>query len=358
MSTLADRITAAATGRNNALTHAMFESVAKDIQAAQRFVMSTDVRDAVRDVITSRPSSLFAALRWCRPPFERMWLEWPTPDQPEPLADVLVKTTRVGAMIFTEPGSHMAAWRYYTVWSYNRLDGRERWSKALGLDLSWFEDPVGMGVSTMELGVDFSDLTPGAPRRFLNWEHRAGNTGKMTSEQLAKLRDDERNAVKYALTDDAERAAINEIESRIRARVRDTPTAENQLVFSSTLGPESIHANLSDVRDEIGVIMSLLILMNAKNCVSITKYEPPPKLNKARIKRGATPFLNHSTVHIKLSPSQQRVATARGMTPEEARRHLVKGHFKIRKTGVFWWSPHERGSATKGYVTHDYEVTP
>jgi hypothetical protein len=23
--------------------------------------------------------------------------------------------------------------------------------------------------------------------------------------------------------------------------------------------------------------------------------------------------------------------------------HLVRGHFKVRRTGLFWWSPHVRG---------------
>ena len=26
------------------------------------------------------------------------------------------------------------------------------------------------------------------------------------------------------------------------------------------------------------------------------------------------------------------------------------GHFKVRATGVYWWSPHQRGSSTRGEV--------
>ena len=36
-------------------------------------------------------------------------------------------------------------------------------------------------------------------------------------------------------------------------------------------------------------------------------------------------------------------ARGRGATAEEIRSHLVRGHFKVRKTGIFWWRPHTAG---------------
>ena len=46
---------------------------------------------------------------------------------------------------------------------------------------------------------------------------------------------------------------------------------------------------------------------------------------------------------LKLSAARCRAAAAAGMTEQEMRMHWCRGHFKIRKTGVFWWSPHVRG---------------
>jgi hypothetical protein len=40
----------------------------------------------------------------------------------------------------------------------------------------------------------------------------------------------------------------------------------------------------------------------------------------------------------------------------ELRAHFVRGHFKARKSGVFWWSPHARGDLSRGMVAKDYEV--
>jgi hypothetical protein len=58
-----------------------------------------------------------------------------------------------------------------------------------------------------------------------------------------------------------------------------------------------------------------------------------------------------------MSRSQQRMADARGVNREAARQHLVRGHFKIRKTGVYWWAPFLRGDARHGTIKrHEYEV--
>ena len=35
------------------------------------------------------------------------------------------------------------------------------------------------------------------------------------------------------------------------------------------------------------------------------------------------------------------------LSREEAGWHSVRGHFKIRKTGVYWWSPFYRVDPTK-----------
>lgn len=51
------------------------------------------------------------------------------------------------------------------------------------------------------------------------------------------------------------------------------------------------------------------------------------------------------------------MADASGISREAARQHLVRGHFKIRRTGVYWWSPFLRGDGTRGTVKRvEYEV--
>jgi hypothetical protein len=40
----------------------------------------------------------------------------------------------------------------------------------------------------------------------------------------------------------------------------------------------------------------------------------------------------------------------------DLRLHFVSGHFKVRKSGVFWWNMHARGMGAKGFIDKDYEV--
>jgi hypothetical protein len=60
---------------------------------------------------------------------------------------------------------------------------------------------------------------------------------------------------------------------------------------------------------------------------------------------GKPEALGYSSVKIRLSRNEAR-AYADGDEPPESmmRRHLVRGHFKVRKSGVSWWRPFLRGS--------------
>ena len=40
----------------------------------------------------------------------------------------------------------------------------------------------------------------------------------------------------------------------------------------------------------------------------------------------------------------------------DARAHFVRGQFKCRRTGIFWWTPFIRGDKALGFVSKGYEV--
>jgi hypothetical protein len=64
----------------------------------------------------------------------------------------------------------------------------------------------------------------------------------------------------------------------------------------------------------------------------------------------------YQTTHLRLSQAQTRAFRAGLLTREEAGRHSVRGHFKIRRTGVYWWSPFFRGDPTKLVQRQEYKV--
>jgi len=107
MTTLADKINETSICNHVELPSRKITAMAGElIKGVPRFVCDADVHDSVRDLLTTRPTTLLGAIRFARPPFERMWVEWPTPDMPEPLHMVRVRTKRIGAFIETLPGSN------------------------------------------------------------------------------------------------------------------------------------------------------------------------------------------------------------------------------------------------------------
>ena len=35
---------------------------------------------------------------------------------------------------------------------------------------------------------------------------------------------------------------------------------------------------------------------------------------------------------------------------------MCRGHFKERKTGIFWWEAHKRGEDNLGIIEKDYQI--
>jgi hypothetical protein len=89
-------------------------------------------------------------------------------------------------------------------------------------------------------------------------------------------------------------------------------------------------------------ILPSLILMNCRNAVDREYVDAPAKLNKARRAKGRPEIGPYNIVKLKLRPKQNRIYRERGYSGVQISGGLVMGHFKVRKTGVFWWSPYLR----------------
>ena len=114
----------------------------------------------------------------------------------------------------------------------------------------------------------------------------------------------------------------------------------------------------ADMQGEGTFVQCFLAMLNSRN--PVVEHEPVDltKLNKSRRKSGKAEFLTYSKTRLSLSRSQARIARARGVDRATAMQTLVRGHFKIRRTGVFWWSPFVRGDARKGSVERQaYDIS-
>jgi hypothetical protein len=109
------------------------------------------------------------------------------------------------------------------------------------------------------------------------------------------------------------------------------------------------------ISSDAGILLGILMLLNTHNGTR-QQTASLDKLNRARAKRRLSPLLGYSTVTLHLAG--RRAETRRwGNSGEAIREYLVRGHFKIRKSGIFWWSPHSRGEPNLGKIEKTYRLT-
>lgn len=95
--------------------------------------------------------------------------------------------------------------------------------------------------------------------------------------------------------------------------------------------------------DEVPVLFfAWLVLVNSKSGITPTKVAgklPPPRLGKRQQRERE----RSAYTVLCLSDLEQADPTGLVSSRAAASAHRVRGHFKARKRGVFWWRPHVRG---------------
>lgn len=108
-------------------------------------------------------------------------------------------------------------------------------------------------------------------------------------------------------------------------------------------GPEATAAVVADHKETHSlnindIVLPVLILLCCKNATHQRPVIHDRKVRKKNARMGLPPLLECQEVVSHLVP---KTAWATGNT-REARAAMVMGHYKVRETGIFWWSPHTR----------------
>lgn len=97
----------------------------------------------------------------------------------------------------------------------------------------------------------------------------------------------------------------------------------------------------------------ILSLINCPNLSEIKEIDLA--VSGKRNRKPIVPSTIQRRVTVKLSRVQQRRAGEDGVHAH-MRLHTVRGHFKVRKTGIYWWSDFWRGDSNSGLVEKIYDV--
>lgn len=300
------------------------------VQRAEKFVLDPQASAMAASVALSKPSSILKSLIFTKLPADPMWIEFANED------------TRTAMARLGSPNRQTESFKV-------RMERS-------GYLLSYDGDDIIMEFvhndRIPQTGRSIADLAPVRGRFVIkDFEFNAALAADLASVLRSDTDPEARDKVKQHLNiitnDPDEAAAAQELRERLHFVPHpDLATVRKNMVrLSGEERTREIESNQAmDMRRLWEMqILPALILLNCRNAVDAEVVPAPGKLNKQRAKKGRPPIPEHRLVKIHLSPSKKRIYAEGGGGGSPMRGGLVIGHFKVRKSGIYWWSPHWRG---------------
>jgi hypothetical protein len=324
-----------------------FTSLARELRQAQCFVLAPDLAEACEDVCRSRPSSILSAQHTLRTPYKKMWFEWISADRDKTARpNDKPKPKLMGCLLLSndrgDKGTAIYAWEHKLNEEFIRTyNCPEVTLNPFGIIFDWSgtatEEPV-MSQYAKTIGLEISKE---AIRRKYIDQREGFRKSLKESEKWRNLS-----------RDDRELEAYMELEKSSGI----IPLEMCKGLLTSSLGKDlrvgepMFNSFMEDLAGEFSYTQAFLMMLNSRNQVVSQTKEDLSRLNKARAKNRKTPLKEFIITDLRLNKSHETRAGVLGIDRAAARRHMVRGHFKVRATGVYWFSAHLRGSGENSPV--------
>lgn len=331
-------------------------TMAGGILGARRFDISSDAGFLINTLRASPMTKMEAMVSYARAPFESCWFEWEGPsasiggfkatNDQEHREDNAPKPRRMGILIAAEQ-DNMGRGKAWWAWSHRLQDldqEQQKESVRLGTlvqlgrlqaTFDFSDDPV----ESFDIGRIVAKMKKISPEDIVKQQIAGkwgGNLIGMSPEGIQKMNSRWGMQPNFML-------------SEFMTKVFQLP--------DTTIGVRMMRAAFADVEGEPAYMEALLICLQAKNILHSSPLDIPEKLQNARVKSGKQKLVEFTRVDIDLSRGASGRAGV-GQDRAALRAHFVRGHFKIRQTGIFWWSPYVRGDAVLGTVRQpEYRMT-
>ena len=102
-----------------------------------------------------------------------------------------------------------------------------------------------------------------------------------------------------------------------------------------------------------GILCSCLTFINCRNIEKKLVHQCSPEVNRRRVREGKKELISYYVMNIRGSANN---SAQHGLPESHYREHLCRGHFKRRKSGVYWWNPQVRGRKELGKIIKDYKL--
>jgi hypothetical protein len=312
------------------------KSMKPRIAAAHKFSLSKDFSE-VADDLTNNFNNIARALPFCRLPYAETWIEVLQHDRPnyrnaQMHAEGLQQKVRRVGWLCSATKPDLSAWKAHLFWEClekadNGLPSLNCASLAVIINLKEIIDI--RTPQELNSAIDQRKFT-----HLINMQSHPGWDNSSVNSQL-------------------------EIAKHINVCLPDYPIPipedlnQRELETYSTL---MIELAQSDWGGEAIFHLAVIGLLNSAN-TTLRESLDKTKHNIKRAKRGQPPFFSHEILRIHprvLSRLPSKVDGSRDNTP--MREHFVRGHWKVRKSGIFFWHPYLRGNRDIGRVEKTYDV--
>jgi hypothetical protein len=323
---------------------------ADTLKDAERFVLTNEVIDLLFHVQETKPSNLLAARPMCRLPFRTIFIEYDAIYRDKVQRQYGYKEggfppgakhVSAGLLIVASDDTLMRGSAY----EVTHLVGKDQLTlNPYRLDFD-FEPDIGRNTV-------LKSLTPITNRYDIRFWHEGFEYSLSIGPGPAPVRN------RYTSTfvnQPEEVKALYDISVAFKVAVDDD--AIDYLV-TVTNGDHDLMGMISkDWEGDKRFILSLMVALNSRNCLDI-QHRTVREINRHRSVRVRPATLDHKEVRIRLSrTTENRMRAAGASDPREIAWHKVRGHWKLRRTGIFFWRPFTRGNPAEGISDHSYTVS-
>lgn len=310
----------------------------------QCFEITNDVAHACMTVYGSRPSSVVAALSYARLPYDNIWIERPfVPSIGKDGRDINAgkpPPRRVGALLLKQDGmpgapSHSCA---LAMWAWSFPDETIHIAP-FAMIFDWANKIDGQEITDSEINAI-------GKIRSARWHDYIGD-----EKELAAIKELRRHSGLLANPAALPFWQVLGIPGK-PGRSWYQPDLDGAMITRSQSA--MLASFTDDLASEDSIVTGFLLMLNSRNALT---REPDDftRLNKTRAKNRKPPLTEFikTTLYV-----PRHLKQAFGNSPANraaARLHMVRGHYKIRSSGVYWWTPHPRGRG-KPVTRHQYTV--
>jgi hypothetical protein len=306
-------------------------SILPVVARAQKFSLSAEFA-AVADALSENYAGLVRVFDRCRLPYPETWIECAHAERPNFRAAEMhaplfqVQPRRIG-FLCTATRDDLSAWKTHLFWS------------------------CALSNSAAALALQFDMTQP-------------LNADVPPTDEQVKVTRAKTSIVAPNLTDHPGWIAADEFVRRAMIHHTDIVLPDFGIPIASDLPRDKydefysmiFQLARSDWAGEAGYLLAVIGLLNARNATTAEAVDHS-KLNHARIKRGRPPLFEHRVLKITHRHMTRPPGSSSDNSYAALRAHMVRGHFKARKTGIFFWHPHVRGDLNLGRIEKQYEIT-